>query len=259
MRRVKVFAKGNVDVYDSLHSSRLGGEVTWNGINEVVRRVHPGTLVRLLHETSSRFEALLEADGVVPTDVAARDALLGDYSAASQFSTTMYSAGADAVVLSILPDVAASLARHRADGYLFHATEGQTWPSADREWLEREFVQLEPPDVERSMSHLEGVIARIRASSAAEILVYNLSPVIPGDWVHAYAGLEDHFASRIRRFNVGLIDVSERTGVSIVDVDTVLARAGAEMHKLDVYHLTPTGYRLVAEEVVRILEDLGVL
>jgi lysophospholipase L1-like esterase len=38
-----------------------------------------------------------------------------------------------------------------------------------------------------------------------------------------------------------------------------LARHGAEALKIDPMHLTPQGYRLVAEEVVRVLDDLGVL
>ena len=69
----------------------------------------------------------------------------------------------------------------------------------------------------------------------------------------------DTFATRIRRFNLGLADLSERTGVSIIDVDSLLARAGADRLKLDALHLTAEGYRLVAEEVVRVLEDLGLL
>jgi lysophospholipase L1-like esterase len=47
--------------------------------------------------------------------------------------------------------------------------------------------------------------------------------------------------------------------VSIVDVDTIIGRAGADEFKLDAMHLTPEGYRLVAEEVVRVLGDLGVM
>jgi lysophospholipase L1-like esterase len=56
-----------------------------------------------------------------------------------------------------------------------------------------------------------------------------------------------------------LTDLSQETGISIVDVDTIIARSGADRLKVDAMHLTPEGYRLVAEEVVRILGDLGIL
>jgi hypothetical protein len=45
----------------------------------------------------------------------------------------------------------------------------------------------------------------------------------------------------------------------VVDVDTVLARAGADRLKYDVAHLNAEGCRVVAGEVVRILEDIGCL
>jgi lysophospholipase L1-like esterase len=109
------------------------------------------------------------------------------------------------------------------------------------------------------MGNFAGIIERIRSRSTAPILVYNISAVVPGEAVHAHQGLGDILSTRIRRFNLALIELSEATGVSIIDVDTVLARAGAERLKLDAVHLTPDGCRLVAEEVVRVIEDLGLL
>jgi hypothetical protein len=56
-----------------------------------------------------------------------------------------------------------------------------------------------------------------------------------------------------------LAELSEDLGISIVDVESILARAGADKLKVDAMHLTADGYRLVAEEVVKILVDLGVI
>ena len=54
-------------------------------------------------------------------------------------------------------------------------------------------------------------------------------------------------------------ELSETNGISIIDVDTIVARHGADALKLDAVHLKPIGYRLLAEEVVRVLEDVGIL
>jgi lysophospholipase L1-like esterase len=86
-----------------------------------------------------------------------------------------------------------------------------------------------------------------------------MSPNIPGETIHCHQGLGEAYSTRIRRFNLGLIELSEKTGVSLIDIDSLLARKGADALKLDTIHLTPPGYRLVAEEVVRVLEDVGVL
>jgi hypothetical protein len=77
--------------------------------------------------------------------------------------------------------------------------------------------------------------------------------------VHCFSGLDETLSTRIKRFNLGLIDLSRATGASIVDVDTIVASHGANRLKIDTLHLNAEGSRLVAEEVVRILADVGCL
>ena len=262
MSRLTVFAKGNLDVRDALHSLRVGGRVQWNGINEILRARSPATFVRLRHETWCRSDALLAADGTVPADLAAREpsVLAGSSRPASaQFSVALFDSDADAIVLSIQPDVATTLARHRRLGYLFHPGEWQSWSEADRRWLREAFEPVPLLDAETSMGNFERIVARIRLRSAAPILVYNLSAVVPGDTVHCLQGLPETLATRIRRFNLALIELSQRTGISVIDVDAIIARAGASHVKLDAFHLDAEGCRLVAAETVRVLDDLGVL
>lgn len=257
MQRLTIFAKGNLDVRDTLHSLKLGNEVRWNGINEVLRP--RGALARVRHETFTRSDALLAADGVVPAVLAERDLPLGAYPLAGQFRPTLFEAEADAFALSIQPEVNAYLVRHRRDGFLFYANDWTTWPAEDRAWLREHFTPEPLLSVEASMANLARVVERIRARSAAPILIYNLSAVSPGDQVHTYADLDETLSTRIRRFNLALIELSQDVGVSIIDVDAVVARGGADRLKYDTLHLTADGCRAVAEEVARVLEDLGAL
>jgi len=107
------------------------------------------------------------------------------------------------------------------------------------------------------MRNFETIIARIRGRSAAAILVYNVSAVVPGESIHCHEGLDEILSTRMRRFNVALAELSQRSGISVIDVDAVVARAGADRLKVDAVHLTADGSRLVAGEVVRVLDDLG--
>jgi lysophospholipase L1-like esterase len=259
MARLSVFAKGNVDVHDSLHSCVIGGQLHWNGINDILRKRHPGTLIRLKHETFVRSDALLAANGEVPAELANRDLPLGSYPAPMQFSTAIFDFKADVYILSIMPDVATCPLKHRRSGYIFYPNDVAAWPAHEREWLRTEFESLPLMDVETSIANIERIIDKIREKSDAPILIYNMSPIVPGPIVHCLAGLGETFAMRIRRFNLALAELSERTGISIVDVDEILARAGADSLKVDAMHLAPEAYRLIAEEVVRVLEDLYVL
>ena len=258
MKRVTLFAKGNVDIHDSLHSCHVGGKLLWNGLNEVLRTAHPHVSARLRHETLTRSDALLAARGVIPEVIAARDLALGSYPAASQFSDKLFTLPVDAVILSIQADITDRLVRHKADGFLFYPSEASGWSEDNRQWLRLDFTATPLLTVEESMANLAEMVDRIRQIRDIPVLIYNLSPVIPGDFVHCYMGLDETYATRIRRFNLALIELSQNIGISIVDVDALMARYGADRLKLDTVHLTPEGYQRVAEEVVRILDDLGI-
>jgi hypothetical protein len=242
VNRLTLFAKGNLDLYDSLHSLRSGGGVAWNGVNEIVRQRHPGWTMRLRHETWTRSDALLESTGAVPAELAARNLALEAHPAASQFSQ---------------PDLMVSLVRSKRDGYLLMPSGWSEWGQVDRDWIRANFDPVPMLDAGQSMRNLEQIIARIKARATAPILIYNLSAVMPGEQVHSHLGMEDSFSTRIRQFNLGLIELSQNTGISVIDVDAILARAGADRLKLDAVHLTAEGSRLIAGEVVRVLDDLG--
>jgi hypothetical protein len=256
--RVNLFAKGNVDVHDSLHSCRIGGEVRWNGINDVIRgRID--TVVRLRHETWTRSDAILEANGTTPPEIAGRQLFLGSYPAPSQFSTALFDNTADVIILSVLGETATTLVKHNRAGFLFYPGETAKWSQTDRDWLKSDFTRRDLLDVATSMSYLRKIIDRIRVRTEVPVLIYNVSSIVPGETVHSLQGLGEIYSTRCRRFNLGLAELSEEVGFSIVDVDSIIGRAGADNFKIDAMHLTPDGYRLVAEEVVRVLEDLGVI
>lgn len=261
MRRLRLFVKGNVDVHDSLHSCRVGGALLWNGINAALREAGLGVTVRIRHETMTRSDAVLASDGTPPEGLAARvadhDLPLGAYPLASQFSRAVFEDPADAVVLSIQSDVMMGLRRHVRDGYLFFPANFERWPSQDVAWLASECPLAPPLTAAASMANLRAIITEIRRDRPTPILIYNMSSIIPGETVHCLEGLEETLSERIKRFNLGLIDLSRETGISIVDVDRVLAESGALTLKRDTIHLTAQGYRLIAFEVSRILNDLG--
>lgn len=256
MRRLTLFAKGNNDVRDSLHSMRVAGEVRWNGVNELVRARFPGTLVRVRHEVWTRSDALLNANGTIPAALSTWQLPLDPYTPAAQFSQALFETDADAIVLSVQPDLVTQLLEHRRDGYLFYPQNWPSWSAADKLRLRNEFAPAPALDVDLSMRNFARIISRVRERSPVPILIYNLSSVVPGETVHCHQGLGEILSARIRKFNLGLIELSEKTGISVIDVDAILARAGAQRLKIDALHLTAEGYRLIAEEVVRVLDDL---
>ncbi|MFI4976876.1 MAG: SGNH/GDSL hydrolase family protein [Caulobacterales bacterium] len=259
MTRLTIFAKGNLDVRDTLHALKVGGQLKWNGVNELLRTRSSPIVARVRHEVCVRSDALLEATTAVPPALAARHLPLGVYTPPIQFSQALFEIDADVIVLSIQPDIAINILRHRGDGFLFYPNDWRRWRPEDQAWLRESFVEEGLLDAATSMANFARIIERIRQHSDVPILIYNVSSVTPGQSIHTYADLDEALSTRIRRFNLGLIELSRQTGVSIIDVDAVVARAGADRLKYDATHLTGEGCRAVAEEVVRVLADLGCL
>lgn len=257
MARLTIFAKGNGDLRDSLIARREGDAVAWNGINVTIGQAHPGWRAHVRHETLGRSDALLAAGDAVPDGLRDRPLPLGAYPAQSQFSTRLFADSADVVILSLQPEVTNALACHRGDGHLLcpHGIDG--WEDAVRHRFAADYRPVPLLEPEQSMANLGRIIARLRAAGSPQILIYNLSPIVPWERVHNHAGLGESLSTRIRRFNLALVELSRETGVSIVDVDAVLAREGAAWLKVNVVQLNAAGCRIVAREVVRILADLG--
>lgn len=257
--RLNLFLKGNLDVHDTLFGQRIAGKPDWNGINEIFRTRGRAVTVRVRHETSIGFAALAAAHAPPPREVADRAALFGPFTPSAQFSEAAFSAGHAALVLSIQADLFVPLVRHRTQDYLLHPYELRRWPAADLAWLKSNFIPVPAPDAGQCIEALARVVARYRESSAAPVLVLNVSSVVSGETIHNYQGAGDAMSQRIRRFNCALVDASAELGFSIVDVDRIVAEHGARHVKFDPIHFNAVGCRLACEEAVRILEDYGVL
>jgi hypothetical protein len=256
---LRIFARGNVDVRDSLLWSRVGGELQWNGINEILRVRHPGTVAKVRHETCSRLDLIpLPGEQLPgpPPDLARRFPS-GAHPLDRQHLTAMYDLPADVVVLSMQSAITNALVRHRREGWLLLPDELETWEPGPLAELKRDFENAGLAPMAEVFSRLERLVPAVEERLGAHVLVYNLSPVVPGERIHSWVGAEESLALRVRRFNLALAELSATLGFSIVDVERICACAGASRVKVDLFHLTAEGYRLVAEEVVRILEERG--
>lgn len=258
-KRPVLFVKGNADLRDPLHSLRLGRDTLWNGINQTLREAERGLTVRVVHETSIGFAPLLLANGTIPRDVALRAELFGPFPPSSQFSAAVFAPEHASILLSIHGDVSVRVVRHRRTGALLHPYGWERWTEADRAWLTDEYEPVPLVSAQQSMGRLLGIVERIRGISDAPILVGNLSSIMPGDTIHAYLGVGETYAQRVRRFNLALVDAAMQADFSIIDVERIVAEGGAATLRTDAIHLTAEGCRRVAAEVVRILDDYGIL
>lgn len=107
---------------------------------------------------------------------------------------------------------------------------------------------------------LVSIIDLIKSAIGAHVLVANLSTLDPGEVVFNYHGLtEEPFSLRAHRLNRMLAAVSHERGVSVIDVDRVIAEIGGQATVVGPARYNETGLRRIATEIFRVVEDYGFL
>jgi hypothetical protein len=121
--------------------------------------------------------------------------------------------------------------------------------------IEPEIDKLRPPEAEGAETFKRHVIAAdemMRRRLDANLFWLNTTTVDLESHTSSYHGVEVEPRSlRIHRLSLALIELSHELGISIIDVDRVLAETG-------IRHLNKESRRaLVREETFRVLEDYG--
>lgn len=112
--------------------------------------------------------------------------------------------------------------------------------------------------VEAVQEDLVAAVGSIKERVGAHILVANVSTVAPDDRPLNYHGLaEEPFSLRAHRLDLMLVGVSHDVGISIIDIDRILAElgTGGNVDGAGVYAEKACG--TIAGEVVRVLDDYG--
>jgi hypothetical protein len=169
------------------------------------------------------------------------------------------------VVLSILPDLSRTVYRHRASGYV--VDPGTAWLNnlasalADLSmatWFRENFESLGRISVEEFTENYRRLIPAIKRETGAHVLVFNSLEIEPFDPTHDYSLRNLKSASRRRRFNIALAELSRELDFRVVDVDRVLKEQGVD-RQVDFSHFPVDRMRAVAGEAHGILRELGVL
>lgn len=107
---------------------------------------------------------------------------------------------------------------------------------------------------------LVSTIDDIKSANGAHVLVANLSTLDPANLVFNYHGLvEEPFVIRAHRLNRMLASISHEKGISVIDVDRVIAEIGGAETVIGPASYNEAGLRRVAAEIFRVVEDYGFL
>jgi hypothetical protein len=165
----------------------------------------------------------------------------------------------DVLVLSAQAELTLRPWRHAASGYLVSVPPGweRSWEASAIRWFTQCFTPAEPQNAMQLAMTLERVVAAVKRQRGPHVIVFNAASFDPDDEVHTYHYIPDTLAVMIQRINLALMQVSVRTGISIVDVDRLIAELGGARHVLRALVYSADAHRAMREEFVRVLEDIG--
>ncbi|MGI9611188.1 MAG: hypothetical protein ACR2NL_12920 [Acidimicrobiia bacterium] len=111
------------------------------------------------------------------------------------------------------------------------------------------------PDTFRE--NLRTAIRHVKEHSGAHIIVLNASNIDPEELTFNYSRVDVTLPERIRRLNLALVNLSIDEGISIIDVDRIVAQLGAANHVNGVVDYSCEASQVIGDEFLRIVEDIG--
>jgi hypothetical protein len=164
----------------------------------------------------------------------------------------------DVMVCSVLPEVVNTIWRDRQTGYFVDppSSWAQSLTSSQQDWFCERFEPIGPQPVDWSATALASLVGLVKSKLGAHVIIYNCSPLDPGDRTHNYVGVEETLYWRVQKFNFALLELSVNEGISIVDAERIVAEHG-EHHVPRALEYSAEVHQQLCSEFVRILSDIG--
>jgi hypothetical protein len=254
---LRVFLKANDDVISSLLSQAQGGGRLRRGLSDLVSEKFGGTfVVDLIHEPCHRSDILLQQ---LECGRAPEELLRMAPELAGQFHTQLEQQPVDVIVLALQPEVVTSAWKHRRDGYLVCPPSRwrEAWNLERLEWFTGRFEPVGLIPAPASAENFTRLVQRIKERLEAHVLVYNCSTVDPHDHIDNFHGQEDNNELRTHKLNLALMQLSVQEGISIIDVDRLIAEMGAQEHVQRWCEYSDEACDAIGQESLRVLEDIG--
>ncbi|MCP5099424.1 MAG: hypothetical protein GY943_28045 [Chloroflexi bacterium] len=256
----RLFIKGNDDLVNGLLSSVDGGARLEKGVKECVAEAYEGKFsLEVVRETAVSSDLLLQQINGVTFPEALRTQGLDDEFLTAQFESNLFDEDADIIALSILSDMLYPRWRHQGDGVLICPPLDwqQTWSSEQRDWFIQNFSPIGKIQADEYKENMTQLVELLKEKTSAHIVLVGASSFDPDDDTHNIHGKEDPLALRALRFSLVMMELSQDEGVTIIDVDRILAEMGCSEHVNHIFDYSDETYKAICAEFVRVITDVS--
>jgi len=258
--RLRIFVKGDRDLIDSLLARPAGGGRLERGLPELIEEMHNGSIkLDLIHEPCGHSELLWQQlEGLSFPEELRRHGLADDFVEA-QFQSRLLAEPVDLVVLSIQPEVTQALWQKRPEGYLICPPPRweQDWSAEQQQWFRDHFEPVGRLGVEQYKEHFRPLFQHLKEQLGVHVIVLGCSSYDPDDLTHRYYGRAETQSERALQLNLALYQISTLDGLSVVDVDRLVAELGGREHVAEAFRYSTRAYEEILKEFLRVVEDIG--
>ena len=265
---IRILVKGQRDVIDSLLAIIEGGEKIDKGLQDLIDEKYDRAFqTEIIYEPGGRSDLWLQQLKEISfADEFHASEQLGNFSSKQletlligQYPSLLLAPDIDVIVFSTQAEITKNLWQSRETGYLVDIYEN--WEYQLSEVEKQEFQQHFYPtgllSAEQSQANFRQLFQVLKQRIDAYIICYNCCDFAPSDHTTNYHNIGETLCLRIQKLNLALLKLSMQKGISIIDVESLLAELGAGQHVIAALNYSPEAYRTICQEFLRVIIDVG--
>ncbi|MHC5823877.1 MAG: class I SAM-dependent methyltransferase, partial [Nostoc sp.] len=263
---IRILVKGDRDAIDSLLPTIQGGKKLDKSLRDLINEKSDRAFqIEIIYEPGGRSDLWLQQLGEI-TFLNEWHAFeqLGSFPCkqletllTGQSPTSLLAADIDIIVFSTQAEITKKLWQHSQTGYLIDIPEDweQQLSEAEKQEFQQHFSPTGLLSTEQSQANFSQLIQLLKEKTGAYIICYNCCDFDPSDRTHNYYQQKDPLSIRIQKLNLALIKLSMQEGISIIDVESVLAELGTQQHTLKALEYSLVADGAICQEFFRVVED----
>lgn len=265
---IRILVKGDRDVIDSLLPLTQGGEKLEKGLQDLINEKYDRAFqIEIIYEPSGRSDLWLQQlEKITSLNELHDSEQLGSFPSKQletlltrQSPTSLLAADIDIIVFSTQAEITKHLWQHRPTGYLIDIPEDweQQRSEVEKQDFQEFFSSTGLLSADQSQTNFSQLVQFLKEKTDAYIICYNCCDFDPSDRTTNYYNIGETLRLRIQKLNLALLKLSMQEGISIIDVESLLAELGAGQHVIAALNYSPEADRAICQEFLRVIIDVG--
>ncbi|WP_335168263.1 hypothetical protein [Nostoc sp.] len=266
---IRILVKGDRDVMDSLLPTTKGGRKLEKGLQDLINEKYNCAFqIEIIYESGGRSDLWLQQLGEIPfPNELHTSEQLDSFPPKKQLETLLtgqspsflLAADIDIIVFSTQAEITKNLWKHHETGYLIDIPEDweQRWSETEKLEFQQYFSPTAFLSAEQSQANFSQIVQLLKETTGAYIICYNCCDFDPSDRTTNYHKIGETLRLRIQKLNLALLKLSMQEGISIIDVELLLAELGAAQHVTKALDYSLEAYQVICQEFLRVITDVG--